>query len=264
MTEPGTGRLAGKVALITGAGSGIGRATATRFAAEGATLVLNDLRGDRLEQTIPSLAGEGHITVAGDASNEDTAKRVAAAAAEKFGRADILVNNAGIYFAGNVTETTADDIERGMGVNFYSMIWTCKHVIPMMLKQGAGAIVNLGSISAFTGQENDGISQYLYNCSKAAVVQLTISMATRYAGEGIRVNSVNPGIVRTQLFEEAFTGIPESEQDALLQGIAERTLPVGRMTDPSEIASAILFLASDDASMVHGASLMVDGGFLAR
>jgi NAD(P)-dependent dehydrogenase (short-subunit alcohol dehydrogenase family) len=202
------GRLFGKVAIVTGAGSGIGQATAFRSADEGARLLLNDVNEERLQATIDRLAGEGHGNVTGDVSSEETARRLAASARDRFGRIDILVNNAGVYFKQDVTETTSSDIERVMGINLYSMIWCCKHIIPTMLEQGSGSIINVGSISAFTGQENDGESQYLYNVSKAGVVQLSVSLATRYAAAGIRVNSICPDLVRTHLLDATLAGAP--------------------------------------------------------
>jgi NAD(P)-dependent dehydrogenase (short-subunit alcohol dehydrogenase family) len=259
-----SGRLWGKVAIVTGASSGIGRATATRFAAEGARLILNDLNSDGLEETIAALPGEDHQLVTGDVSEEATAQRLAATARKRFGQIDVLVNNAGIYFLQDITETTSSDIERVLGVNLCSMIWCCKHVIPSMLERHSGSIVNLGSISAFTGQEHEGKSQYLYNVSKAAAVQLSISLATRYAADGIRVNAVCPGVVRTRLLESTYPDWSEHEQNEEFAAIAARTTPIGRPTDPSEVAAAILFLASDDASIVVGTPLVADGGYLAR
>jgi NAD(P)-dependent dehydrogenase (short-subunit alcohol dehydrogenase family) len=264
MTASTSGRLDGKVAIITGASSGIGRATAIRFAREGARLVLNDVNEGRLEETLSDLSGEKHRGVAGDVSKEETAAKVAAVARNAFGRIDVLVNNAGIYFLQDVTETEASDIEHVMGINLYSMIWCCKYVIPTMLEQRSGSIVNLGSISAFTGQEHEGKSQYLYNVSKAAAVQLSISLATRYALEGIRVNAICPGVVQTRLLQSTYPEWSKHEQDNEFAAIAARTTPLGRPTDPSEIAAAILFLASDDASIVVGTPLIADGGYLAR
>ena len=173
-------RLEGKVAIITGAGSGIGRATAQRFAGEGARLVLNDISEGYLEDLRRSLSGE-HRGVVGDVAREETAVLLAATAREAFGRIDVLVNNVGDLFIGEITETSVDDWDRLMATNLRSMFVCCKHVIPAMLEQGGGSIVNLASISAFIGQETDegGPSFFAYSVTKAGARQLATNLATR-------------------------------------------------------------------------------------
>lgn len=145
-------RLDGKVAIITGAGSGIGEATARRFAVEGARLVVNDLRENYLDDLAGDFDGADHVQVVGDISEEDTAVRLASAAIESFGRIDILVNNVGELFFKDITETTVEEWDRLMAVNVRGMFLACKHAIPSMLDQGGGSIINLASISAFIGQ----------------------------------------------------------------------------------------------------------------
>jgi NAD(P)-dependent dehydrogenase (short-subunit alcohol dehydrogenase family) len=268
MSSGGTaegGRLAGRVAIVTGAGSGIGRATSLRFAREGAHVVANDLREDALTATMAALPGGPHQAVPGDIAVEATAERLAGVAVESFGTIDILVNNAGMPFVRDVTETTSDDFDRVMAVNLRSMVLCSKHAIPAMVRQRRGAIVNLGSISSFTGQEDDdGVSQYLYNVSKAAAVQLAVSLATRHARDGIRVNAVCPGVTATGILRGRAPDASDEEYAALWDGIAKDSTPLGRAADPGEVAAAILFLVSDDASFVTGTHLVVDGGFLAQ
>jgi NAD(P)-dependent dehydrogenase (short-subunit alcohol dehydrogenase family) len=252
------------VAIVTGAARGIGHATAWRLAAEGAKLVVNDHDGLRLERNIAALPGAGHRYQVGDISREATARELADLAIREFGRIDILVNNAGVYAFGDVTETTEADIDRVLGINVKGAIWCCKHVIPTMVTQHRGSIVNLSSVSSFTGHENEGLSTYLYSISKAAMGQLAVSLATRHGKDGIRVNAVCPGIVSTGILEPIYPEWSDAERrEAISDGTESMTL-VGRPSDPSEIAAAIAFLVSDDASSVLGTSLIVDGGFLAR
>ncbi|HYL60130.1 MAG TPA: glucose 1-dehydrogenase [Candidatus Acidoferrales bacterium] len=252
-------RLQDKVALITGAASGIGRATALLFAREGACLVLNDLDASGLEALIPELASKGARTVVGSAADENVARRLAEQSISAFGRIDILVNNAGIHFVKDITEMTVGEWDRLMDVNLKSMFLCCKHVIPQMLKQKKGSIVNLASISSFIGQEMDGASTVAYNVTKAGALQLTKSLASRYAPDGIRVNCVCPGNVETNILKRS---TPAEVAEFWRQ--ASRAEPIGRNAQPAEIANAILFLASDESSFVTGAPLIVDGGYLAR
>lgn len=244
-------RLKDKVAIITGAASGIGRATAHLFAQEGAKLVLNDIDEAKLARLATGLAPAQVAMVAGDIALEETASRLANIAKAEFGRIDILINNAGMHLAQDITDMSSETWDRIMDVNLKSMFHCCKHVIPHMRAQGNGAIVNLGSISAFVGQELAGASTFAYNVSKAGAVQLTRSLATRYAGDGIRINCVCPGRVATEIIKAPIEADPPAE-------------PMARSASPDEIAKAVLFLASDEASFVTGSYLVVDGGFLCR
>ena len=252
-------RLQDKVAIVTGAASGIGRATAILFAREGARLMLNDIDAQRLEALIPEIDGDRARTVAGNVADEDLARRLAQESISAFGRVDILVNNAGIHFARDITEMTIAEWDHLMDVNLKSMFLCCKHVIPHMLRQKNGTIVNLASISSFIGQEMDGASTFAYNVTKAGALQLTKSLATRYASDGIRVNCVCPGNVETNILKRA---TPAEVAEFWRQ--ASRSEPIGRNAQPAEIANAILFLASDESSFVTGSPLIVDGGYLAR
>jgi NAD(P)-dependent dehydrogenase (short-subunit alcohol dehydrogenase family) len=257
-------RLQGKTAIVTGAGSGIGAATAQRFAAEGASLVLNDLREEYLAQTISSLDGEGHSSVPGDVSDEATVDALVEAA-KATGHVDVLVNNAGIHFIRDITETSAEEWDRVLAVNLTSMFLLSRGVIPTMLEQRSGSIVNVASISSFIGQEFGGTSTFLYNVSKAGVLQLAVSLASRYAADGIRVNAVAPGATRTEQLRHAFPEMPTEQEEGIWEMAgSEQVTPVGRVGRPEEVAAAILFLASDESSFVTGAHIAVDGGYLAR
>jgi NAD(P)-dependent dehydrogenase (short-subunit alcohol dehydrogenase family) len=252
-------RLQDKVAIVTGAASGIGRSTAMLFAREGARLVLNDIDARGLEALMLRMPGERARTVAGNVADESIARQLAQESISAFGRIDILVNNAGVHFVKDITEMTVEEWDRLMDINLKSMFLCCKHVIPHMLKQNKGSIVNLASISSFIGQEMDGASTFAYNVTKAGALQLTKSLATRYASDGIRVNCVCPGNVETNILKRE---TPAEVAEFWRQ--ASRSEPIGRNAQPEEIANAILFLASDESSFVTGAPLIVDGGYLAR
>ena len=252
-------RLQDKIAIVTGAASGIGRATARQFAAEGAKLVLNDIDRDGLDTVVNAIGKDKARAVVGSVVEEDTARALAREAIAAFGRIDVLVNNAGIHFVRDITEMTVDEWDRLMNINLKSMFLCCKHVIPHMLKAKKGAIVNLASISSFIGQEMEGASTFAYNISKAGALQLTTSLASRYAAEGIRVNCVCPGNVETNIIRRG-----SAAEVAEFWRLATRAEPMGRNAQPEEIANAILFLASDEASFITGCPLLVDGGYLAR
>ncbi|MGZ5379051.1 MAG: SDR family NAD(P)-dependent oxidoreductase [Mycobacterium sp.] len=257
MTQ-GPGRLLGKSAVITGAAFGIGRATAVRFAREGARLILTDIRGEPLLALADELrnAGAEVETVVGDVSVENDARRMIGAAADRFGRLDVLVANAGIIPLGDAMEVTTADWDDVMAIDGRGMFLTCKFAIEAMLPTGGGAIVCLSSISGLAGQKR----QAAYGPAKFIATGLTKHLAVEWADRGIRVNAVAPGTIRTERVKR----LPEEPGGAEYLAEIERMHPMGRIGEPAEVASAIVFLASDDASFITGAVLPVDGGYLAQ
>ena len=246
-------RFDGKVALVTGAASGIGWATARRMAEEGARVVLSDLDGDRLAQRVAELEAQRAMAVATDVSELEACGAMVAQTMERFGRLDILVNNAGIGGYGRVGELDPEQWRRVLAVDLDAVFYGSRAAMPHLVASGRGAIVNTASISGLGGDY--GFSAY--NAAKAGVINLTRTMAIDYAREGLRVNSVSPGLVITPLASVLH------ENNALMAEYAER-VPMGRGARPEEIAAAICFLASDDASYVTGCNLVVDGGLTAH
>ncbi|MFG2824581.1 SDR family NAD(P)-dependent oxidoreductase [Kitasatospora sp. NPDC048365] len=248
------GRLAGKAAVITGAARGIGRATAELFAAEGARLVLTDVDGPALEGL--RLPGAEVRTVVGDVAEPADARAMIEAAVDAYGRIDVLVANAGVIPLKNVLDATPEDWDRVMAVDGRGMFLTCKYAIERMAADGGGSIVCLSSISGLAGQAD----QAVYGPAKFVATGLTKHLAVEWAARGIRVNAVAPGTIRTDRVR-ALSDEPGGPE--YLEAI-ERLHPMARLGEPSEVAAAILFLASDEASFVTGAVLPVDGGYLAQ
>jgi 3-oxoacyl-[acyl-carrier protein] reductase len=248
-------KLLNKVVLITGAGSGIGRATALLLAKEGASVAVTDVDAYRAEETRSQIVQAGGIAhaIALDVSQEAQVAGAIATTIETFGRLDIFHNNAGISVLKPITETTEADLDRLIGINLKGVIFGCKHVIPSMVAQGGGVIINTASELALVGQP----LYSAYCATKGAVLSLTRALATEWAAKGIRINAVCPGPTRTPMLQAEFdlAPDPEGEEKALLQSI-----PAGRLGTPEDIARVVLFLASDDAQFVHGAALIADGG----
>lgn len=248
-------RLQDKVAIITGSANGMGEVEAKRFAEEGAKVIVADLAQDEGQQVaaaITAAGGEARYVRIDVTSEEDWQEAVATAVAT-FGRLDILVNNAGI--SGTYTDDTlsTEAWDRVMGINAKGVFLGLKYAIPEMLKTGGGAIVNISSISGFVGQNYIHMA---YNASKGAVRIMTKSAAVQYAKDGIRVNSVHPGIMPPMRTSKA-TADPAVRAEMLAQ------VPMGREGQREEVANAVLFLASEEASYITGTELVVDGGFLA-
>jgi meso-butanediol dehydrogenase/(S,S)-butanediol dehydrogenase/diacetyl reductase len=250
-----------KVAIITGGGAGIGKACALRFTQEGYRVVIADISaedGQRTRELIQSEGGQA-IFRGGDVSQEADCQAWAQAALEEWGRIDVLVANAGVQIAGDLFEATEADWERIIGVNLKGIAHSCKAVLPAMVERGSGAIVMISSINALVGVA--GGRMPLYDASKAGVLALTRSLAIAHGQDDIRVNAVCPGVTVTQYHERraATRGQTPEELRASLKGHAL----LGRPAEPYQIASAVYFLASADASHITGQSLIVDGGLTA-
>ncbi|GAA2206179.1 3-oxoacyl-ACP reductase [Nonomuraea monospora] len=243
-------RLQDRVAVITGAGSGIGLATARRFADEGAKVVCADIDE---ESGVKAAAEVGGLFTKVDVTSEDDVVRMFRTAYDTYGSVDIAFNNAGISPPDDdsILETGLDAWRRVQEVNLTSVYLCCKHVIPYMRRQGKGSIVNTASFVAVLGSATSQIS---YTASKGGVLAMTRELGVQFAREGIRVNALCPGPVNTPLLRELFAKDPERAQRRLVH------VPVGRFAEASEIAAAVAFLASDDASFITGAEFLVDGG----
>ncbi len=244
-------RLSGKVAVITGAARGIGRATMEVFLAEGAHVVATDLDAT----TLAEVAGEA-VTVVGDVSVEDDARAMIEAAISAYGRIDVLVANAGVIPLSTIDQTSAADWDHVMAVDGRGMFLTCKFAIEHMARQGSGSIVLLSSISGQRGQ----VGQAAYGPAKYVATGLTHHLAVEWAARGIRVNAVAPGTIRT----DAVVSLLETPEGQAYVEEIEGRHPIGRLGEPREVAEAIAFLASDAASFITGAVLPVDGGYLAQ
>jgi NAD(P)-dependent dehydrogenase (short-subunit alcohol dehydrogenase family) len=253
------GRLDGKVALITGGGSGIGRATAVLFAREGAKVVVADISAEMGEETVRSIReGGGHATfVKTDVTKEEDVRRAVQTAVESYGRLSILFNNAGVAGPYGVADVPAETWDQVMNVNVTGTFFGFKHGVPAIQKAGGGAIVSTSSTAGLAGS----VGSPIYSAAKGAIVNLTKSMALLLAKSNIRVNCVCPGPVDTPLNLAFFAGMPnpEAARSGFIGGI-----PMGRIGKPEEIAAAVLFLASDEASYITGVPLPIDGGHLAR
>lgn len=254
-------RLVGKVAVITGAGAGIGRATAELFAEEGAAVVIaeRDESTGRDAAAAIQQAGGKALFVGTDVSDEASVARMAAEATAAFGSIHILVNNAAVFVLRGI-DATVDEWRQTLDVNVMGPSLVAKHVVPAIRKAGGGAIVNLGSISSFIAQSNF----VTYNTTKAAIIGMTRCMAMDLAPDNIRVNAVCPGVVWTRIVETqaAAMGLDRAGADVHPQWAGAQL--IHRCADPREIAHAILFLASDEASFITGTPLMVDAGYTAR
>ena len=254
-------RFEGKVALVTGGASGIGLATATRLLEEGAAVVIADLDGEAAEAAAAALRGRGLQAVEAarcDVTRGDQVKALVGDLVARHERLDVLFNNAGIFEPGEVHEIDEEAWDRQLGVNLRSVYLVSYHAVPVMLTQGAGAIVNNASVAGLVGDH----ASAAYCASKGGVALLTKQMALDYAARGIRVNAICCGEIDTPLFvrESGQLGMTPDEYRAILN----EAHPMGRIGLPAEAAAAVVFLASDDASFVTGVLLPVDGGYVAQ
>ena len=243
------GRFSGKVVIVTGGGSGIGAATAHRFAADGATVVITGRSEDKLEKCVAD-APEGSSVVArtADTSDEQAITRLVDEVAREYGRLDTLVNNAAVARPGTVTDLDADTWREVMSIDVDGVFFASKAALPH-LRSTRGSIVNVGSVSGLGGDWG----MAAYNAAKGAVVNLTNAMALDHGPDGVRVNAVHPSLTETDMS----AGI--REDDDVLAKFRDR-IPMGRSAEPAEVGDVIAFLASDDARFVNGAHLPVDGG----
>lgn len=252
-----------RTALVTGAASGIGRASARKFAKEGYAVAIIDLNPD-IEKVGEELRAGGHdcFVFRGDVSEEVDVKNFVDKTFEKYGRIDVMNCNAGIVVVKPLEETTYEEFSRVAAVNIGGTFLFHKYVLPIMKKQKRGAIVNLGSVSGHVGQTEHAI----YGATKGAVISFTRAVAWELAGYNIRVNSVSPGSVDTPMLrsdiqlESTRTGMPFEE----VKKLREAEQAFNRWADPAEIAETIYFLASDAASFITGADLLVDCGWVAK
>jgi meso-butanediol dehydrogenase / (S,S)-butanediol dehydrogenase / diacetyl reductase len=252
-------RLKGKVCIVTGGGSGIGRATCLLFAREGASVVVADKRQEAAEAVAAegAAAGATLLPTMMDVSRDDDAKRVVHQTVDAFGRLDVLVNNAGYGFAGTVVDTDEQAWDDLMAVNVRGVYLCSRHAIPAMAKNGGGAIVNTASVVAAVGIRN----RAAYCASKGAVAALTRAIAIDHVAEGIRCNAVAPGTIDTPYFDEILRKSPVAADSR--KALEARQL-LGRLGTPEEIAAGILFLASDESRFATGTILTIDGGMTAQ
>jgi NAD(P)-dependent dehydrogenase (short-subunit alcohol dehydrogenase family) len=250
-------RLEGKVALITGAGMGMGRECALLFAEEGARVVVADIDAKAAGGTVTAIEANGGqaLAVAGDVALEPDVERMVTEGVRRFGALHVLHNNAGVLWKDrdrSVLETDEKWWDRVMAINLKSVFWVTKHGIPHLQRAGGGSVIMMGSVSALAGFTR---AQDAYTAAKGALISLTKSLAIQFAKDNVRCNVIHPGIVDTPLQAPYLT--PEIRKEF------ETGIPLGRIAQPREIANVALFLASDESSFMTGAELVVDGGFTA-
>ena len=249
------GLLENKVAIVTGAGSGIGAASAQRFAVEGAAVVVVDIREAKAQETASAIveAGGHAVAMVVDVADEGDMRRMVADTVTEFGGLDVLFSNAGTLRPGSVTELSVEDWDHVMAVNVRSVFLGGKFAVPAMTERGGGSIINTASISGLHG---DG-GAVVYAASKAAVINLTRAMATDHSADGIRVNAICPGTIETPPVQRMM-------QDPVALEVNLAAHSIGRLGRPEEIANAAVWLASDQSSFVTGEALVVDGGLRSR
>ncbi|WP_028775432.1 SDR family NAD(P)-dependent oxidoreductase [Shimazuella kribbensis] len=249
------GKLTDKVAIITGAGGGMGKADALLFAKEGAKVVITDIQLDKVEEVVDEIkeAGGEALGFHHDVSSEEEWKKIVAEAIQAYGKIDILVNNAGISNAVPMLEQTVEIWDKVMSINLTGVFLGQKHVIPHMIENGGGAIVNISSIAGLTGGSGSGA----YTASKGAVRLLTKATAVDFAQHHIRCNSIHPGYIETPMTADLMAN------DQMREWFLSQ-VPLPRLGKTEDIAKGVLFLASDESSYITGVELPIDGGYYAK
>ena len=268
MGDGKTGRLAGKVAMVVGAGSsgpgwGNGKAAAVLFAREGARLFCVDINRAAAEETAAIIREEGGEAEAhrADVAKAQEVEAMVARCLAVYGRIDVLDNNVGIVEVGGPVEASEESWDRVLDVNLKSMFLTCKHVLPVMERQGGGVLVNIASIA---GIRDTGVPYVSYSASKGAVIPFTRSVALQYAKKGIRANAILPGLMNTPMIVEPLKGAYAEGNVEEMVRRRDAQCPTGKMGDAWDVAYAALFLASDEAKYITGTQLVVDGGITAK
>jgi NAD(P)-dependent dehydrogenase (short-subunit alcohol dehydrogenase family) len=263
-------RLKGKVAMVVGAGSigpgwGNGKATGVTFAREGASVFCVDRNSAAAEETVKIITAQGGKATAhtADVSRASEVEAMVAACLKAYGRIDVLHNNVGIAEVGSVVEVAEAEWDRVFAVNLKSAFLTMKHVIPVMIKQGGGSIINISSIASI---RHVGISYVSYNASKAAMNQMTRTTAVEFAAKHVRVNAILPGLMKTPMVEHS-AGLAQSYAKGDVEAMwraRDAQVPMGHMGEAWDVANAALFLASDESKYVTGIELVVDGGITCK
>lgn len=253
------GRAEGRTAIVTGGSSGIGRAICLKLAGEGANVVVADVRSEPLENGAPThekIQSEGgdSIFIETDVSDEESVQDMVYQAAERFGKIDILVNNAGVHHSASVTDESEEGWDEIMNVNLKGCFLCSKHVLEHMEAEDIdGDVVNIGSIAGLVGYGESAA----YCASKGGIVELTREMALDYGGDGININAVDPGVIKTAMTEDL-------REDEETRQFMEQNTIAPRLGEPEDIANAVLFLASDESDFILGENLVVDGGWTAK
>jgi NAD(P)-dependent dehydrogenase (short-subunit alcohol dehydrogenase family) len=259
------GRVEGRVALVTGGASGIGRASAALLAKEGAAVVVTDIQGDAGKDAVAAIkkAGGDAIYLRHDVADEDAWIGVVAETKKRFGKLHVLVNNAGIAIAGSVLTMTLADWRRQQAINLDGVFLGVKHSLPLMRESGGGSIVNISSLAGLKGSST--LAGYCATKGGVRLFTKAVAMECGAARDNVRVNSVHPGIIETPIWLDIVPGASQPGANAPnLDAIAEQVVPIGFKGVPEDIAAGVLYLASDDSRYVTGTELVIDGGMSTR